>query len=185
MTNDPAGGVPAVDLDAIEARAAAATPGPWEPAPEYGEYFYAYQRGEYFRGVGQFSFGDGEEAEADRAFVMAAAVDVPALVAYARSLEAENARLQQEVLSRYKASAWDLVAEQRDQARVALARVRAVLDAHGPDGMGSAGYDLWADVNDALDGEGQPADPEPVYPGGGLAFTPLQRAHAADTEEQT
>lgn len=31
-----------------------------------------------------------------------------------------------------------------------IAAIRHVLDVHGPDGMYSAGYDLWADVYDAL-----------------------------------
>lgn len=37
-----------------------------------------------------------------------------------------------------------------EAAHVRIAAVRAVLVAHGPDGMTSAGYDLWADVADAL-----------------------------------
>lgn len=37
---------------------------------------------------------------------------------------------------------------QKQKARIAA--VRAVLAAHGPDGMNSAGYDLWSDVNHAL-----------------------------------
>lgn len=38
----------------------------------------------------------------------------------------------------------------RDRCKARIAAVRAVLDAHGPDGMNSAGYDLWSDVNHAL-----------------------------------
>lgn len=77
-------------LAAIEARAEAATPGPWEP------YSYrhdgaiesiAYLRGEYLRGVGLLEFGIGTQADADRAFVMHARADIPTLLA-----EVERAR---------------------------------------------------------------------------------------------
>lgn len=38
----------------------------------------------------------------------------------------------------------------RDRCKARIEAVRAVLAAHGPDGMNSAGYDLWSDVNHAL-----------------------------------
>ncbi|WP_435643828.1 hypothetical protein ACR9VJ_26235 [Streptomyces sp. H49] len=81
------------DLDAIQARANAATPGPWEEHPQYGAHFYAYLRGPYLRGVGTLNFGDGEDAEADREFVKHAREDVEALVAEVRRLRDREAAL--------------------------------------------------------------------------------------------
>jgi hypothetical protein len=80
-----------LDLDQIEARANAATPGPWEEYPEYGAHFYAYLRGPYLRGVGTLNFGDGEDAEADREFVKHAREDVAAMADEIRRLRAELA----------------------------------------------------------------------------------------------
>jgi hypothetical protein len=85
-----------LDLDQIEARANAATPGPWEEYPEYGPHFYAYLRGSYLRGVGTLSFGDGEDAEADREFVKHAREDVKAMAAEIRRLRARVAELEEE-----------------------------------------------------------------------------------------
>ncbi|WP_318201093.1 hypothetical protein [Streptomyces sp. SCL15-4] len=81
-----------LDLDAIETRANAATPGPWEEHPQYGPHFYAYLGGPYLRGVGTLNFGDGEDAEADREFVKHAREDIDAMAAEIRRLRAELAR---------------------------------------------------------------------------------------------
>lgn len=81
----------------IEARAEAATPGPWEEHTQYGPHFYAYLRGPYLRGVGTLNFGDGEDAEADREFVLHARSDVPALLAELRRLKAELAKSAEDV----------------------------------------------------------------------------------------
>ncbi|MFG3170612.1 hypothetical protein [Streptomyces sp. NPDC048200] len=77
-------------LNEIAARAAAATPGPWEEHTEYGPHFYAYLRGPYLRGVGTLNFGDGEDAAADLAFVLHARTDVPALLAEIARLTAQR-----------------------------------------------------------------------------------------------
>ncbi|MFC7880450.1 hypothetical protein ACFUVV_00980 [Streptomyces sp. NPDC057376] len=77
----------------IEARANAATPGPWEEHPDYGPDFYAFLRGPYLRGVGTLNFGDGDGARADREFVLNARHDVPALLAEVRHLQAQRAAL--------------------------------------------------------------------------------------------
>ncbi|MCX5365885.1 hypothetical protein OG864_45125 [Streptomyces sp. NBC_00124] len=77
-------------LDDIEQRANAATPGPWEEHEEYGPHFYAYLRGPYLRGVGTLNFGDGEDAAADREFVKHAREDVDALLAYIRRLQGQR-----------------------------------------------------------------------------------------------
>ncbi|MFD4547225.1 hypothetical protein [Streptomyces sp. NPDC058466] len=81
-------------LTVIEARAGAATPGPWEEHDDYGPHFYAYLRGSYLRGVGTLNFGDGEDAEADREFVKHAREDVDALLAEVRRLRARVTELE-------------------------------------------------------------------------------------------
>ncbi|MFI8301527.1 hypothetical protein ACIGCZ_37095 [Streptomyces nigra] len=78
-----------LDLDPIEARAKAATPGPWERYSQYGAHFYANTTGEYLIGVGDLNFGDGEQADADEAFVRHAREDVDALLAEVRRLSAQ------------------------------------------------------------------------------------------------
>lgn len=78
-----------LDLDAIEARARAATDGPWERYEEYGPTFFANISGSHLQGVGDFNFGVGEQAEADEAFVRHAPEDVAALVAEVRRLRAQ------------------------------------------------------------------------------------------------
>ncbi|MER5678634.1 hypothetical protein ABT081_17005 [Streptomyces sp. NPDC002238] len=75
----------------IRAREQAATPGPWEECPSYGTDFYAYLGGSYLRGVGSLTFGEGEDAEADRAFTLNARQDVPALLAEIKRLRVELA----------------------------------------------------------------------------------------------
>lgn len=75
-------------LAEIAARNAAATKGPWEPCEEYGPNFYAFQQGEYLAGVGDFNFGDGAQADADREFMIHAAADVSWLLARVAELEA-------------------------------------------------------------------------------------------------
>ncbi|WP_030292292.1 hypothetical protein [Streptomyces katrae] len=75
-------------LAEIEARLQAATKGPWEPCKEYGPNFYAFQQGEYLAGVGNFDFGEGAQADADREFVIHAPVDVASLLAKVAELEA-------------------------------------------------------------------------------------------------
>jgi hypothetical protein len=77
-------------LDDIETRADAATPGPWELYDGYGPHFYAYLRGSHLQGIGTLNFGDGEAADADRAFVLQAREDVPALLAEVRRLRVER-----------------------------------------------------------------------------------------------
>ncbi len=82
----------ALDLDAIEARANAASAGPWVlrlgphaipevHGPKYGVAFTFYGEGE----------GENDHADADAAFIAAARTDVPALVARVRELEADIA----------------------------------------------------------------------------------------------
>lgn len=105
-----------VDLDAIEARAEAATEGPWHAADEHGNWAGAGpawcvclmrpgfegmddsdvdERGR--RGGYLGDIADIGDSEADAEFIAHARTDVPALVAAVRTLTAENERLQAEV----------------------------------------------------------------------------------------
>ncbi|MCI3279168.1 hypothetical protein [Streptomyces cylindrosporus] len=85
---------PEARIAAIRARAQAATEGPWQRYEEYGPQFYANVSGEYLRGVGDFNFGEGEQAEADEALVQHAHQDITYLLARVTELEniAVNAR---------------------------------------------------------------------------------------------
>lgn len=85
----------ALDLDAIEARANAASAGPWVlrlgphaipevHGPKYGVAFTFYGEGE----------GENDHADADAAFIAAARTDVPALLARVREMEAQLAAAQ-------------------------------------------------------------------------------------------
>lgn len=87
MTQQPA---QPVDLDAIETRARAATPGPWDRYPQYGAHFYANTTGEHLIGIGHLNFGEGEQADADETFVRHAREDIDALLAEVRRLRAER-----------------------------------------------------------------------------------------------
>ncbi|KAF2774664.1 hypothetical protein [Streptomyces sp. OM5714] len=81
-------------LTDIEARANAATPGPWEHYTQYGPTFFANTTGPYLQGVGDLNFGEGEQARADEEFVVHAPEDVRALLAEVRRLQDELAEEQ-------------------------------------------------------------------------------------------
>lgn len=74
----------------IQQRAEAATPGPWEEHTQYGEHFYAYLGGSYLHGVGTLNFGEGEDAEADKALTVNAREDIRALLAELAAVRAER-----------------------------------------------------------------------------------------------
>lgn len=83
-----------INLDEIEARANAATPGPWEPltvrnvagvrAPNLSCYVYLNE------GRGDTHPDTVKRWHSDTAFIAAARTDVPALIARVRELEAER-----------------------------------------------------------------------------------------------
>ena len=73
----------------IQQRVDAATPGPWEEHAAYGENFYAYLGGPYLRGVGTLNFGDGDDAETDKALTVNAREDIRALLAELFTVRAE------------------------------------------------------------------------------------------------
>ncbi|MFC9497692.1 hypothetical protein [Streptomyces sp. NPDC056982] len=92
----------------IAARAEAATPSPWERAENHGKHFYAYLGGLYMRGVGTLNFGEGDDAEADRAFVLNAREDVDLLVAELAAVRAERDEARAQLAERLPAA--DVVA---------------------------------------------------------------------------
>ena len=81
--------LPLTRIAEIEQRAEAATPGPWEEHAAYGENFYAYLGGPYLRGVGTLNFGDGDDAEADKALTVNAREDIRALLSELYAVRAE------------------------------------------------------------------------------------------------
>jgi hypothetical protein len=119
-----------LDLDAIEARAEAATPGPWRNEPDTGAGRVWVQRG-YFRDEADceplFSLRGKEAYEqrsADADFIARARTDIPALVA--------ELRAAREVVEAAQANAntWDEYYHQRPVDRnlvSALAAYRAVV----------------------------------------------------------
>ncbi|MFD0408605.1 hypothetical protein [Kitasatospora sp. NPDC127116] len=79
-----------LDLDAIQARHAAATGGNWR----YEAYAGLGEHGVLGAAdipIGRLDFGDGDQADADRDFVLNAHQDVTALLARVRQLETELA----------------------------------------------------------------------------------------------
>jgi hypothetical protein len=112
---------PALDLDAIEARANAATPGPWDFYEEGSTMFVSCGVTQY--GEALYLAGDIENRE-DATFIAAARSDVPALVAEVRRLarwlrmiaDRPDAEMQQA-----KTLHWDM----RGWARYALDGIEA------------------------------------------------------------
>jgi hypothetical protein len=92
VPSSDAGGLP---LDQIEARAEAATPGPWEAVRGFqGEEFVGIRvddRPNIFTTIAEDTL-----TRADADFIAAARADVPVLVARVRALEAEVDRLRDE-----------------------------------------------------------------------------------------
>lgn len=81
------------ELAAIKARYDRATPGAWHFEEQYGPYFLASEVHGYMRGVGQLEFGEGDEADRDREFVLHAHADMAALLDEVDRLRAESERL--------------------------------------------------------------------------------------------
>ncbi len=76
-----------IDLDAIQARADAASPAPWWTSPDYSNTGINYGHGNNRQQIGKMH-GTG-----DAAFVIAARADVPALVAELRAAREVYAEL--------------------------------------------------------------------------------------------
>lgn len=81
-----------LDLDAIEARANAATPGPWMLKPDHEERDHDHVMGpddpdgEEVE-IARIEIREDDAGERDGAFIAAARADVPALIARVRELE--------------------------------------------------------------------------------------------------
>lgn len=80
-----------LDLAPIQARHEAATSGHWYLQPNYGPDFVASELAGYEHGIGTLNFGDGDQADADREFVLNAHCDVGALLARVVELEQQLA----------------------------------------------------------------------------------------------
>jgi hypothetical protein len=113
-----------IDLEAVEARANAATPGPWwvsEGADDYGTDVFAMPEardplGNFVCRTGKGFLYDAGTTDAE--FIAYAREDVPALVAAVRALEGECERLHEEVEARDRSvvALKRLVARQREDA---------------------------------------------------------------------
>lgn len=95
------------DLDAIEARANAATPGPWCSSSEYGYWQIGPTSGDGCERLLDIDVGNSDNAHHDAPFVAEARTDIPALLAYARELEARVAGLENVLVEEHEAhAAW-------------------------------------------------------------------------------
>lgn len=81
---------PTPDIDTIQARTNAATPGPWNTDARHPKYIFGAE------GPVVARTGINPAADADAAFIAHARTDVPALIAYARHLETRTASLEAE-----------------------------------------------------------------------------------------
>jgi len=96
IPNNSAQAQPPVDLEAIEARANEATPGPWNVSEAKPDVHVA-KIAEFFVYKDWLRSSELGEAETDAAFIAHARKDIPDLIATVRALQSENARLQAEV----------------------------------------------------------------------------------------
>jgi len=121
-----------IDLDAIEARANAATEGPWwrrEGHAEIDGQNYAEVLIPGRVECGSYCYGgtstiEGDRLDADLAFIAHARTDVPALVAEVRRLrESLDASKVSTAKARTRAANAEAL---RDDARAAIARVQAL-----------------------------------------------------------
>ena len=77
-------------LTAIRARHKAATAGHWYLQPEHGPNFVATEQRGYEHGIGDLDFGTGDQADADREFVLNAHNDITVLLVEVDRLHAER-----------------------------------------------------------------------------------------------
>ncbi|MFF4489489.1 hypothetical protein ACFY0F_23820 [Streptomyces sp. NPDC001544] len=110
----------------IAARTEAATPGPWEEHEKYGRHFFAYLGGPYLRGVGTLNFGEGDDADADRALTVNAQADITALLAELAAVRAERDQARAE-LEKYVGKE-PTVAEEMEYLSRCLNAVRDLCD---------------------------------------------------------
>lgn len=98
-----------MDLDAIEARATAATEGLWKRSAEQDDTPVVYRDHPAVSGAAQVVFMADWGTEADAEFAAHARQDVPALVARVRELEGENEKLRRQLDTAHgkRPGAWD------------------------------------------------------------------------------
>lgn len=132
-----------LDLDSIEARANAATPGPW-----CTDSWEIYQGTEYEPGISEWigetcrGMTTPAQDRADAAFIAAARTDVPALVAEIRRLRAELAT---------ERSQHEFTMRQRNNRSRRLLHLRDLAKAGDPNVLAAAALDtLAASVDDHL-----------------------------------
>jgi chromosome segregation ATPase len=124
------GGEAMINLDEIERRAAAATAGPWTVEPyDYG----AAVRGgcllaECMQAATSKHATDVQECRTNAAFIAAARVDVPALIARVRELEAERNEARAHAEDRNDEAnklqrCLNMAATERDEARAEVERL--------------------------------------------------------------
>lgn len=81
----------------IQARHQAATSGTWYLQPNHGPDFVATEISGYERGIGSMDFGVGDQADADREFVLNAHADQAALLVELGRVRAELATARQQL----------------------------------------------------------------------------------------
>lgn len=149
-----------IDLKAIEARANAATPGPWMPDATYGSI--TAPNGADPRGDAEY-YGAQLVAEscakADQAFIANAREDVPALLSALRAAEQRALR-------------WQALCEGRVLAGVQTLLVAA---SGGPWSSDMTIAEVLADIEGAIIAAGGPEGPPP---------TPAEVAEAARAREE-
>ena len=168
-------------LAAIRARHKAATEGPWEHYPDYGPTFFANTSGPYLQGVGDFNFGQGEQAEADEALVSNAQQDISWLLAYADGA-IQAGRKQQEYIEELKgviANARKLVSAwlRTSGQHFSVSNIDAVKDNPFMAGMQEGSANQYSDcaneLKDVLDGE----DPDTGEYDNATQTTPAEASH--------
>jgi hypothetical protein len=149
---------PALDLDAIEARANAATPGPWEASRQIGKKGHCYVAQVFGPdALGGLSLAQMDvlpNATTDAAFIAAARADVPALVAEVRRLRAIM-DYRAEYTAGLKTEAKLLLLERND-AEAVITNLRADIERIGRerDDMARANAELQARLS-ALEDDGK------------------------------
>lgn len=113
------------ELNAIEARANAATPGPWAAAEYHPKTMLLYPIGNpATQELLAYPIQGGENSQNNAAFIAHARRDVPALMAHIRELQQELAEAYAE-LNRYQAQAFRGVAyEPTEEVNVEIRRAR-------------------------------------------------------------
>lgn len=124
-----------IDLDAIEARVKAATPGPWVDGHGWynGPLFDVVSAsGRTICGCSTCDRGDGVgEDENNAAFIMHARTDIPAFIAEVRRLRETVARLREEVallnahINKRNADDFHALAEHQHEVNTLRARIEA------------------------------------------------------------